>query len=205
MILVDIKKLINLTIMDFNILIGVAHAAEAVAEAEKDTGMVGTLGINWKLFLAQLVNFGIILYILRRFVFLPISKKLEERSEKIEKALLDAEEVEKQKTEFEEWKKQELAKTRQEAADILAKAEADAGVVRDDLMKKTKADQEKIVAQAKDQIDSDQKKALAQIKSEVADLVTSATEKVLKKKLDDKHDMELIKKTLEELSTKKSK
>lgn len=191
--------------IDFNILIPVAYAAEAAAQVEKETGIVGTLGINWKLFLAQLVNFGIILYILRRFVFIPISKKLEERAEKIEKALQDAEEVEKQKTEFEEWKKQEMSKTRQEAADIITKAETDAGVAREDLMKKTKADQEKVIKQAKDQIESDQQKALAQIKSEVADLVTSATERVLKKKLDDKHDMELIKKTLEELSTKKSK
>ncbi len=191
--------------IELNILIPIAHAAEAVATAEKETGIVGTLGINWKLFLAQLVNFAIILYILRRFVFLPISKKLEERAEKIEKALQDAEEVEKQKTEFEEWKKQEMSKTRQEAADIIAKAETDAGVAREDLMKKTKSDQEKVIKQAKDQIESDQQKALAQIKSEVADLVTSATERVLKKKLDDKHDMELIKKTLEELSTKKSK
>lgn len=191
--------------IDLNILIPIAHAAEAVATAEKETGIVGTLGINWKLFLAQLINFGIILYILRRFVFIPISKKLEERAEKIERALQDAEEVEKQKMEFEEWKKQELAKTRQEAADIIAKAETDAGVARDDLMKKTKSDQEKVIKQAQDQIESDQKKALAQIKSEVADLVTSATERVLKRKLDDKHDMELIKKTLDELSHKKSK
>lgn len=191
--------------IDFNIFIPIAQAASEAATVEKETGIVGTLGLNWKLFLAQLVNFGIILYILKRFVFVPISKKLEERSEKIERALSDAEEVEKQKTEFEEWKKTEISKTRQEAAEILAKAEKDAGLTRDELMSKTKQDQAKLIKQAKDQIESDQKKALAEIKSEVADLVTTAAEKVLKTKLDDKHDRELIKKTVEELSNKKNK
>ncbi len=190
---------------DFNIFIPIAQAASEAANVEKETGIVGTLGLNWKLFLAQLINFGIILYILKRFVFVPISKKLEERSEKIERALSDAEEVEKQKTEFEEWKKNEISKTRQEAAEILAKAEKDAGLTREELMSKTKQDQAKLIKQAKDQIESDQKKALAEIKSEVADLVTTAAEKVLKTKLDDKRDRELIKKTVEELSNKKNK
>ncbi len=183
--------------------IHIAKAAETAANIEQETSLVSTLGLNWKLFLAQLINFGIIFYILNRFVFKPISLKLAERSQKIEQALKDAEDVEKQKTEFELWKAEEVKQARQKASEILTKAEQDALTAKDMVLKKTKEEQDKYISQARAQIESDQKQSLAEIKSEVADMVTMATEKVLKKKLDDKHDIELIKKTVEEISHNK--
>ncbi|MDR1941096.1 MAG: ATP synthase F0 subunit B [Endomicrobium sp.] len=50
-----------------------------------------TLGLEWKLFLGQIINFLIIAYILKRFLYKPIRKMLEERRLKIDQSLADAE------------------------------------------------------------------------------------------------------------------
>ena len=52
--------------------------------------IIKNLGIDWKIFLAQLVNFGIVFFVLKKFAFSPIQKLLKERQSKIEKGLNDA-------------------------------------------------------------------------------------------------------------------
>lgn len=181
-------------------LISIAHAATEAAKTEAESGSVlGTLGINWKLFVAQLVNFGIVMWVLWKFVFGPVGKKLEERRLKIDKAIKDAQDIEKQKAEFETWREDEKRKTRNEAADLVSAAQKEALTVREKLLTETKQEQEKLSKQTKEQIQAEQEKSVLEIKSQIADLVTLATEKILKQKLDGKHDQELIKKSIESL------
>ena len=45
------------------IIIPIAHAAEEVAHSEAQTGVLGTFGVNWKFFVAQLINFSIVIFI----------------------------------------------------------------------------------------------------------------------------------------------
>lgn len=145
----------------------------------------------------------IILAILWKYALGPVSKKLNERTEKIDKALKDAEDIEREKTDFGKWREEEVAKVRTEAAAIIAQAQKEAEGLKQETLEKTRAEQSKLVEGAKKQILSDQEKSISEIKSEVADLVTQAAEKILKQKLDDKHDKELIKKTVAELTAKK--
>ena len=51
------------------------------------------LGINWKLFLSQTVNFFILLFVLRAFAYKPILEIIKKRKEKIEEGLAKAEEA----------------------------------------------------------------------------------------------------------------
>ena len=52
------------------------------------------IGFDWRMALAQLVNFLIIFYLLKRFVWGSIKKTLAERKAKIDKGLEDAEAAE---------------------------------------------------------------------------------------------------------------
>ena len=183
--------------------IHIAQAAEVATEAEKQTGVLGTLGVNWKLFLAQAFNFGVILFVLWKYVFTPVGKKLTERSEKIAIALKDAEDIELQKADFDLWKKEETTKAKQEFADILENAQKEAEKEKHEILAKTKVEQDKLIAKSKAQIAQDEKNMLTKVKSSVADMVVLATEKVLREKLDGKHDLELIKKTVAEISQNK--
>jgi len=51
------------------------------------------LGINWKLLLAQGINFGLLLVVLAKFVYRPLLKLMKEQREKIEFGLKGAEEA----------------------------------------------------------------------------------------------------------------
>lgn len=69
------------------------------------------LGINWKLLLAQAVNFLLVLWVLNKFVFKRLLKFLEERRDKIAKGLV-----------FSEKAKLELQRTEQARHRILSDA-----------------------------------------------------------------------------------
>ena len=53
--------------------------------------ILGNLGFDWQMALANLVNFLIIFFVLKRYAFKPIKEKLEEREKKIKTGLEDAE------------------------------------------------------------------------------------------------------------------
>jgi F-type H+-transporting ATPase subunit b len=53
--------------------------------------IIQKFGLETKLFLFQLINFFIIVFILKKFLFAPLRKIFEERKRKIEQSLLDAE------------------------------------------------------------------------------------------------------------------
>lgn len=184
-------------------IIPIAHAAGEAANTEAQTGILNTFGVSWKFFIAQLFNFSIVVFICWKWVLTPVAKKLSERTAKINLALKDAEDIQAEKKEFDEWKQEELAKARAEAREILDKAEKQSQEEKKVLLDQTKQEQKKMVAKAKAQIEQDGRLMLENLKGSVADLVTTATEKVLSQKLDNKHDRELIEKTVRELTLPK--
>jgi F-type H+-transporting ATPase subunit b len=177
-------------IFDPQIFIHVAKAAEEAAT--ESSSPIGTLGINLKLFIAQLINFGVILFVLWKWVFTPVAKKLQERTDKIEKSLNDADRISKEKQEFEAWRNSEIAAARKEASEVINASQTEAGKVKDQILNEAKAQQNQIVENAKIQIQQEKTKALVDAKSEIADLVTNAAEKILKSKLDSGKDKEFI-------------
>ncbi len=174
-----------------NFLIPVAHAQETAS-----SGGIAVLGLNVKFFIAQLINFGILLLIFWKWILPGVTKAMQARTERIQKSLADADRIEKEKKEFEAWRQTEMGKARQEASSIVTSAQTEAGKAKQLIIDQTKQDQQKLVDQAKAQIESEKNKSILEAKSELADLVTNATEKILRKKLDAKTDQELVKESL---------
>jgi F-type H+-transporting ATPase subunit b len=180
------------------LIIPVARAAEEAAPAS--SGGIATLGLNVKFFIAQLINFGILLLIFWKWILPGVTKALQARTERIEKSLMDADRIEKEKKEFDVWRQTEMGKARTEASSIVTAAQTEAGKAKQAILDQTKQDQQKLVDQAKTQIESEKNKALQDAKGELADLVTNATEKILRKKLDSHTDQQYIKDSLKNLS-----
>ena len=164
------------------------HAAEGAAHAEAATGIskiIQDFGISWPFFLAQVVNFSVVAFILWKFAFKPVLATLDERQKKIADGLKYAEEM-----------KAKLDATQQESAVILKKASADATRLIDEARKTAKdfLDKQMLEATAKaadvnvkaqQAIALEHKKMLADARSEIACLVVVTTERVLAKKLSD--------------------
>ena len=177
-----------------DIIIPIAHAQETSAPSG-----IATLGLNAKLFIAQLINFAVVLFVLWKWVFTPVAKKLTERTEKIEKAMRDAASTEKEKQEFAVWKEREMSNARKEASTIITGAQTEATKAKDQIVAKAKEEQQKVVDDAKKQIEQEKNQQLQSAKSELADIITNATEKILRSKLDKNKDQELIKDSLKNI------
>src|SRR3954467_12266796 len=96
------------------------HLFLAATEATTASGgVLGTLGVDWKLFLAQLINFGIVLFIFWKWVVKPLGTTLTKRQERIEAGLKNAERTDVERKKFEDWKVAEMKKVRTEADKIL--------------------------------------------------------------------------------------
>ena len=180
-----------------DILVHIAHAAtEAAVETHSEaqqTGVVALFGLNWKLFLGQLVNFGIILFVLWKWVFRPVAKGLSDRTSKIESSLAEAQAIAAERETFDSWKHKELSGVRQEAAEIITQAKAGAERARTEITQTAMEESKKILERGKTQLTEEKNKAVQEIKLEFADMVVQATETILKKKLDGPTDKSLIK------------
>lgn len=174
-------------------ILAVAEVAqEAVHAEEAGTGILGTLGINWKLFLAQLINFSIVLFVFWKWIVKPLGKTLTERQERIESGLKNAEVQEEQRKQFDEWKLTEMKKARHEADDVIRAATDTANKIKQVTIFETQKQSDKMLEQAKNSIEIEKDKMLKEVKEEVATLVVAASEKILNAKLDSAKDQELI-------------
>lgn len=165
-----------------------AHASET---ATGQASGLGSLGLNAKLFIAQLVNFAIIFFVLWRWVFKPITRHLQERTARIEQSLQDAEDIQRQKTEFDEWRAEEMQKTREETSQMVKKAKEEAELIRAEILTKAKHEEERLRLEGLALLERQREAILQESRAELAGLVVSATEKVLHEKLTDSKDVEL--------------
>ena len=154
------------------------------------------LGIDWKLLIAQIVNFLVLLFILYKFAYGPILAMLEKRQKKIEKGLKDAEAAGKKLEESEERQKEILKRARHEAKEIVKKSRIKAEKSKSEIALVAKEQAEKIITDAKAEIEREKEKTIGEIKLEIGGLVVAAAEKMIGEKMDEKKDREMIEKAI---------
>ncbi|NTW27087.1 MAG: F0F1 ATP synthase subunit B [Candidatus Moranbacteria bacterium] len=158
--------------------------------------LIKTFHIDIKLILAQLVNFAIVLFVLKKFAYGPVLKMMEERTVKIEKGIKDAENAGKKLTEITEKEKAVLVEARKLAQEIVAKAEAVAIKNKEEIIVEAKAQGEKILADSAKKIEQEKNQMLQEVKGQIASLVISATSKIIDEKLDLEKDKAIIEKAI---------
>lgn len=160
--------------------------------------LLDKLGIDWRLLVAQLVNFLILVLVLYKFLYKPLLKMLEGRKEKIEKGLRDAEQLGVELERTKELQAAEIQKAKQEARGIIEEAGKRAEAAGAETKLKTKAEVEKLITVAKNQMIEEKAKMMVEIKKETAELVIAVAEKVVGKIIDAKIQNKLIEDTLKE-------
>lgn len=185
--------------MDINnlILLATEQVVEHAADVPQESGgVVGTLGLNAKLFIAQLINFSVILFILWRWVWKPLGGALEARRKKIEESVIKAEQIEKQAEASQAMRQQKLREAAAEAETFLKRSTEAAEKLRTEIVSTAHGEAEKILTKANQAIAGEKQQMLREVRSEVADLIVTATEKILRQKIDDKSDKKIVEEIL---------
>lgn len=142
--------------------------------------MLTKLGIDWRLFIAQLVNFLVLFLVLRAFAWKPLLASLEERRNKVKKGVADAERAADRLKEIEREREETMSKTRAEAMRILEQAEQRAAALKDEKLRLAKTEIEQQLNDAKEMIRNERSTSFNSLKQDVAKLVAEATGKVAK-------------------------
>jgi len=161
--------------------------------------IIETFHIDWKLLIAQVVNFAIVAGVLWYFAAKPIMKIMQDRTDKIEKSLKDAVQIGENLKNTEETKKAEIIKAKQEAQAILEAANKTASKNKEELLTLAKTEVEKVKIRAKEEIQEAKKQTLKEIKSETAGLVVNALEKIISHDLSAADKQKMLDKTIKEL------
>ena len=161
--------------------------------------LITTFHIDWKIIIAQLINFAIVFAVLYFFALKPLKKLMDERSETIKGGLDNAEK-----------QKELLANAESEYQAMIAKGNAEA-VVK---MKEVKNDMEEFRAKemaklqdefaaakeaSKKQNEADKAKMLEEVKKEAVAFIISATEKVLGEVATGKVETKLVEESIKNL------
>lgn len=85
--------------------------------------VLSSIGIDFKMLAVQIVNFLILLFILKKFVYHPIIEKIEKDEKELDKAKRETAKIEREKDEVYKEQKQAIAKTKKRAEEIIAEAE----------------------------------------------------------------------------------
>ncbi len=148
--------------------------------------------------LVSILNFLLLLYLLRRLLWGPITNMLASRADRIREGLAQAEQARAERERIKEEVERLLADARREAQAIAERmtkaAEAAAGEIRMEAKKEADRIRERGREEAKQLHDQ----ALAQLRSELAGMVVLAASRVLGREVDAEQHRALIERSLDE-------
>lgn len=150
--------------------------------------------------LFQVLNFAIILYVLRRFVFGPVMKMLDDRASKIKDGLHAAEKNLKIQEELEAKAATASKDAQKEAKSVIteAKKQAEELIKQAEVEAKEKA--RKTLAKEREAFEASLTKEKAAFQKQLRDIVSEATEMVLRGTVDVKVQQDLVDKQIKQIS-----
>jgi F-type H+-transporting ATPase subunit b len=154
------------------------------------------LGINLPKLLYQLINFIIVIGILYALLYKRVVAMLNERTERIEQSLKDADQVKQQLANAKRDYDAEIAKARQEATSILAQAQERAKTQESEIIAQAREEGEHIRAEMRDQARQERDQMMREVKEQVAELVTLTATRVLQAELKSSGHDRLIEESL---------
>ena len=151
---------------------------------EEESGGIAALGFNLPGLVAQLVNFLILLIVLRLFLYRPLLRILDQRRERIQEGLSRAEQAAEQASASEDEARRVMEKARAEGREAVQASQEAAARLRQELEDRARQDAEQIVVRARQEVQAERDRAIQQLHQEFADLTIIAAERVIGQSLD---------------------
>jgi len=152
---------------------GLALAAEAAAHEQP-----GLINLNVTI-LIQAVNFLILIVLLSRFLFKPLTQFLRQRADGIQKALREAQAAREAAGKAQEAYRAQIQATQRELAAIRDQAQREVEAERQRLLTASREAAQRLVAEARAEIEAEAKRAKITLREEAVGLSLAAAERLL--------------------------
>ncbi len=139
-------------------------------------------GVDWKLLLVQLINFGILLFILQRFFYKPLLKMIDDRKAIVEKGVGDAQEAKVALEKAGEESSLIVDGAKKEARDYLNTTKNDAALIKEKIMADVEKEKERVLKEATIAAKRMEEEAILKSKESISKMAVLAAEKILKEK-----------------------
>ena len=146
-----------------------------------------------------IISFLITLFVLKRYAFGPIQRMIDQRRERIEQAIAEADNARDEARRLLEEHRKLIGQAKSESEEILAEARRVADAQRERVRQETDEDRVRRLEETRRQIDQATVQALGQIRDEVGRLSLLAAEKVTRKSLTQADQKRLIDEALAEI------
>jgi F-type H+-transporting ATPase subunit b len=146
-----------------------------------------------------IVCFLVVLFVLKKYAFGPIQQMIDQRRERIEQAIAEADSAREEARKLLEEHRKLIGQAKSESEEILGEARRLAEAQRDRVKQETEEDRQRRLEETRRQIDQATAQALGQIRDEVGKLSLLAAEKITRKSLTDADQQRLIDEALAEI------
>ena len=168
------------------LLLGVVPPAALASE-----GGGGLINVDKSLFI-QMINFGLLLFILIKLLYKPLLAKMEERTQAIRKALDEAQATRAEAQQEREEHAARLQAAHAEAQAIRATALKEAGEEQRKLVEGARAEAARLVESARSELAQDVRRARQELRQEVSDLAITVAERLIRKSLRDEDHRRIV-------------
>ena len=162
------------------------------------------LGVNLPVLIAQIVNFFLLLFVLRLVAYKPLMEMLDRRSQRIKEGLEAADQSKEQVAQAEQQVTDQLAEARQQGQALIAQAQEAASRIEEESHTRASREAEALLERARSAIQLERDQAIAELRREFAGITVSAAEKVINQSLDRQAHRRLIDEVLAESTFKEA-
>lgn len=159
------------------------------------------LGIEPIQLLTQTFNFLVLVFILGKFLYKPILKKLEERRKKIEEGLQYTEKMKKALEENEKKRQEIINKAKDEARTIVEEGKKTGKKVEAEIIEKAHKEAKEIVERGGKELELERQQMEKQLKTDTIEIAEAFTMKILSEVLDKDNQEKIIDKKIKQFAS----
>lgn len=142
------------------------------------------MDINPSTAIFAIINFAILVVLLKVFLYKPVCNMLDSRKQEVANNLKSAEDAKLEAQKLKDEYAAQIQNARSEAQDIINQATKIGEQTRADIVNEAREEATRLVAKAQDEIVREKTEALNEIRNEIADLAVLAASKVVGKTID---------------------
>ena len=147
----------------------------------------------------QMITFVIFVWFIKAYLWEPLTKAMEDRTNKISEGLASAELGEKKIEEANVEYNKIVEEAKQKASDVISMAQQQSGQMIDDAKSTSKKEADKIISLSTQQITQEVNIAKEQLKNEISRIAIDCAEKIIKAEIDEKKHKAIFDDALKEL------